>query len=93
MCDHRNSNFCSSFLPDLIKEIVAWDGRNKVIPKGRIKTFIASKASLVLCLKHSKSLCLSNFVQIHSHNGLKTCKKLSSNQERMLSDIIKWEGR
>jgi hypothetical protein len=39
MCNRRNSNFCSSFLPDLIQEFVAWDDRNKVIPKRENQSF------------------------------------------------------
>lgn len=57
---------CSSFYPNLIKDPIAWDDRNKVIPKEGIKAFIASEASLMLCLKDNKSLCLSNFVEINS---------------------------
>ena len=83
-----------SFHPNLIKYVVAWDDRNKVIPKDRIKTFIASKASLMLCLKDSTSLCLSNFVEINSHwQHTRNLQKWSSHQERMLANIKKQPNR
>jgi len=62
----QSCHSCSWFGPDLIKEVVRWDDRNKVIPKEGIEAFIASKAPLTLRLKDSKSLCLSKFVEINS---------------------------
>ena len=88
-----NCHSCS-FRPNLIKCVVAWDNRNKVIPKDGIKTSIASKASLMLCLKDSTSLCLSNFVEINSHwQHTRNMQKWSSHQERMLANIKKQPNR
>jgi hypothetical protein len=76
------------------QRLIAWDDRNKVIPKEGIEAFIASKASLMLGLKEDKSLCLSNFVEINSRwQHTRNLQKWSSHQERMLANIKKQERR
>lgn len=86
--------YCQSFICNLHKEVIAWDDGDKIITKRGIKTFIASKAPLMLCLKDSISLCLSNFVEIHSQRWCTwNLQKQSSRQESMLEKIKnRWEG-
>jgi hypothetical protein len=90
----QNCHSCSWFGPDLIKEVVRWDDRNKVIPKEGIEAFIAAKAPLMLRLKDGKSLCLSNFVEINSRwQRTRNLQKCCSHQERMLGANIKKQER